>query len=214
METICKENQSVLPTINATHDVFFYTSPLTQQPAKTDVVRWLKATFQFGIFITIQPTPQCPMVDDDMKTRLREIDFWNNKRWFRNKFRQFKNRRDRFLMVGFFHNGHKGKRPTRTFDPMMRHLHLLVHCPYDQMNTNASNEFKRQMIKNELTKLWLDKPNTWHHNDIRPIPPMHMKTIKTKKDADRLVDYCTREMPKTLPREETKQDAYYFFCDE
>ena len=48
METICKEDQSVLPTNNATDGVFFYTSPLTQQPAKTDVVRWLKETFRFG----------------------------------------------------------------------------------------------------------------------------------------------------------------------
>ena len=213
MEKICLEEKSVLPTNNATDGVFFYTSPLTRQPTTKDYLQWLKKTHQFGIFITLQPTPRCLMVDDDMRQRLREIDFWNNKRWLGNKFRQFKNKTDRFLIVGFWHKGHRGKK-TRTFDPMMRHLHLMMHCPYDQMNINGSNELKRQMIKNELMRLWLEQPGSCYYNDVRPIPPMHIETIQTKKDADRLVGYCAKDLPKFIPDDEDKRNAYYFFCDE
>ena len=82
------------------------------------------------------------------------------------------------------------------------------------MNINGSNEFKRGMIKNELMRLWLEQPGSCYYNDVRPIPPMHIETIQTKKDADRLVGYCARDLPKFIPNDENKKNAYFFFCDE
>ena len=198
MDEICAKQDRFNTTDNASSDVLFNRYLPKGQTCKGEFQRWLE-TFQFGHFITIEPTPVCPMKDDDMKQRLREIDHLQNKQFIGNKYRKFKNREDRFWMIGFFENGHAG-RPTR-------HLHLLTHFPYEQINIDGSKVFKTQMVKNYVQYLWQNKPYFTYLNDTRPVCPMHIETIPTKEDSDRVAWYSSKELPKDM------QNVDYFFFD-
>ena len=65
------------------------------QILKYTVQGWLD-TIQFGLHITIEPTPWSPMVDDEVRQRLRQVEMNTNRRFIGNKFSRFKNWNDRF----------------------------------------------------------------------------------------------------------------------
>jgi len=198
MVKICDKQNRFNAADNVSSDALLNRDLSTKQFPKSDFQKWLE-TFRFGHFITIEPTPCSPMKDDDMKQRLRQIDHQQNKRFIGNKYSKFKNRMDRFWMIGFFENGHTG-RP-------MRHLHLLTHFPYDQINIGGSKGFKHEMVKNYVWHLWQSKSYFTYLNDARPVCPIHIQTIPTKKDSDKCAWYSTKELPKDM------DNVNYFFFD-
>ena len=198
MAEICVKQSESLSTDNASCDVFLNRNVSAGQTPKSEFQEWLE-TFQFGHFITIEPTPSCPMKDDDMKQRLREIDHKINKRFVGNRYSKFKNRKDRFWMIGFFENGHKGR--------LTRHLHLLIYFPYDQININGSKKFRRNMVQNYVQHIWFNTPYFTYLNDVRAVCPMHIEDIPTKEDSDAVSWYSSKELPKDM------KNADYFFFD-
>jgi len=198
MVTICKDQNDYYASDNASSDVCLDRYLSEDQTPSGVFQQWLN-TFQFGHFITVEPTPVCPMKDDDMFQRLREIDHLQNKKFIGNKYSKFRNRMDRFWMIGFFENGHKGRES--------RHLHLLTHFPYHQMNIGGSDFFKRKMVENYVQHLWYSRPYFTYLNDARPVCPIHIETIPTKKDSNAVSWYSSKELPKDMT------NADYFFFD-
>jgi len=198
MVKVCEKQDSFNATDKASCDVFLNRYSSVDQTPKQAFQKWLQ-TFQFGHFITIEPTPSSPMKDDDMKQRMREIDHQQNKQFIGNKYRRFRNKRDRFWMIGFFEDGHKGREA--------RHLHLLTYFPYHQtMKLGGSDNYKRNMVKNYVQHLWQSRPYFNYLNDARPVCPIHIATIQTKKDSDRVAWYSTKGLRKDLAN-----DDYIFF---
>ena len=155
------------------------------QIPKPEFQEWLD-TIQFGLFETVEPAPSSPMKDDDMKQRVREIDHRINKHFIGNKYPGFKNKMDRFWLMGFFEDGHRGR--------LTRHLHLLHYIPYDQVNVKGSKSFQRNMVKNHFQFLWSSIPYTTYLNENRPVCPLHIETISTKKDSVSVSRYSSKEI--------------------
>jgi hypothetical protein len=157
----------------------------TGQIPKQEFQEWLN-TIQFGLFITIEPTPSSPMKDDDMKQRVREIDMLINREFIGNNFSRFANKMDRFWLLGFFEEGHRGR--------LTRHLHLLHYIPYHQMKVKGSKMFQRNMVKNQFQFLWSNNPYVTYLNDRRTVCPIHIQTISTKKDSVSVSRYSSKEI--------------------
>lgn len=190
MDDICAKQDSFNTTDNASSDVLFNRYLSEGQTPKQALQKWLQ-TYKFGHFITIEPTPCSPMKNDDMNQRLRKIDCLQNRKFIGNSYRKFCSQ-DRFWMVWFFENGHKGR--------TMRHLHLLTYFPFHQMNIGGSENYKKNMVKNYVLQLWYSTPYFNYLNDARPVCPMHIETIPTEKDSDRVAWYSTKQLDKRLEK--------------
>ena len=141
MEIICRN-----PNISLSNDKEYVlvdkdTHLSDGQIPKPEFQEWLD-TIQFGLFETVEPAPSSPMKDDAMKQRVRKIDHQINKEFIGNKYPGFKNKMDRFWLLGFFEDGHRGL--------LTRHLHLLHYIPYHQMKVKGSKSFQRNMVKNHF----------------------------------------------------------------
>ena len=158
------------------------------QIPKPEFQEWLD-TIQFGLFHTVEPTPCSPMRDDDMRQRVREIDHQINKTFIGNRYSRFANKMDRFWLMGFFEDGHRGR--------LTRHLHLLHYIPYDQVNVKGSKSFQRDMVKNQVQFLWSNNPYVTYQNDTRPVCPIHIETISTRKDSVSVSRYSSKELHRT-----------------
>ena len=185
MEIICRN-----PNISLSNDkeyvpVDINSNLSTGQNPKREFQEWLD-TIHFGLFITVEPTPCSPMKDDDMKQRVREIDLQINREFIGNKFSRFTNKMDRFWLLGFFEDGHRGR--------LTRHLHLLHYIPYDQLKIKGSKSFQRNMVKNHFQFLWSSIPYTTYLNENRPVCPLHIETISTKKDSVSVSRYSSKEI--------------------
>jgi len=185
MDLILRKQNEVLPPKNTTSVLDINRYLLSGQTPKDPFQDWLD-TFQFGLFHTVEPTPSSPMKDDDMKQRVREIDHRINKHFIGNKYPGFKNKMDRFWLMGFFEDGHRGR--------LTRHLHLLHYIPYDQVNVKGSKSFQRNMVKNHFQFLWSSIPYTTYLNENRPVCPLHIETISTKKDSVSVSRYSSKEI--------------------
>ncbi len=185
MEIVCRKTNESLSTDKewSVLDINRYLS-VSQNP-KREFQDWLD-TIQFGLFITIEPTPSSPMKDDDMKQRIRKIDHQINKEFIGNRYSRFTNKMDRFWFLGFFEEGHRGR--------LTRHLHLLQYIPYHQMKVKGSKEFQRNMVKNQFQFLWSNNPYVTYSNDTRPVCPVHIQTISTKKDSVSVSRYSSKEI--------------------
>ena len=168
----------------------------TGQNPKREFQEWLD-TIQFGLFITVEPTPSSPMKDDDVKQRVREIDHKINKYFIGNRYSRFKNKMDRFWLLGFFESGHRGR--------LTRHLHLLHYIPYDQLKIKGSKSFQRDMVKNQVQFLWSNNPYVTPLNDTRPVCPIHIETISTQKDSLSVSRYSSKEI-----HQKRNYDDYFF----
>jgi hypothetical protein len=168
----------------------------TGQNPKREFQEWLD-TIQFGLFITVEPTPSSPMKDDDVKQRVREIDHKINKYFIGNRYSRFKNKMDRFWLLGFFESGHRGR--------LTRHLHLLHYIPYDQLKIKGSKNFQRDMVKNQFQFLWSNNPYVTPLNDTRPVCPIHIETISTQKDSVSVSRYSSKEI-----HQKRNYDDYFF----
>ena len=168
----------------------------TGQNPKREFQEWLD-TIQFGLFITVEPTPSSPMKDDDVKQRVREIDHKINKYFIGNRYSRFKNKMDRFWLLGFFESGHRGR--------LTRHLHLLHYIPYDQLKIKGSKSFQRDMVKNQVQFLWSNNPYVTPLNDTRPVCPIHIETISTQKDSVSVSRYSSKEI-----HQKRNYDDYFF----
>ena len=196
MEIICRN-----PNISLSNDKEYVlvdkdTHLSDGQIPKPEFQEWLD-TFQFGLFHTVEPTPSSPMKDDDMKQRVREIDLQINREFIGNKFSRFTNKMDRFWLMGFFEDGHRGR--------LTRHLHLLHYIPYDQVNVKGSKSFQRNMVKNHFQFLWSSIPYTTYLNENRPVCPLHIETISTKKDSVSVSRYSSKEI-----HQKRNYDDYFF----
>jgi len=185
MEIICRN-----PNISLSNDkeyvpVDINSNLSTGQNPKREFQEWLD-TIQFGLFHTVEPTPCSPMKDDDMKQRVREIDLQINREFIGNKFSRFTNKMDRFWLLGFFEDGHRGR--------LTRHLHLLHYIPYDQLKIKGSKSFQRDMVKNQVQFLWSNNPYVTPLNDTRPVCPIHIETISTQKDSVSVSRYSSKEI--------------------
>ena len=196
MEERCAKQDRFNTTDNASSDVLFNRFLSEGQTPKQALQQWLQ-TFQFGHFITIEPTPSSPMKDDDVKQRVREIDYKINKYFIGNRYIRFSNKMDRFWLVGFFENGHRGR--------LTRHLHLLQYIPYDQLKIKGSKSFKRDMVKNQVQFLWSNNPYVTPLNDTRPVCPIHIETISTQKDSVSVSRYSSKEIHR-----KRNYDDYFF----
>ena len=168
------------------------------QTPKLQFQEWLD-TIQFGLFITGEPTPSSPMKDLDMTQRIREIDHLVNKKFIGNMYPKFTNKMDRFWLLGFFEDGHKGR--------LTRHLHLLHYIPYHQLKIEGSKSFQRGMVKNEIQLLWTSRPYVTYLNDKRPVCPLHIETISTKKDSVSISRYSSKE----IYRRKNYDDIFFSF---
>jgi hypothetical protein len=196
MEIICRNPNKSLSNDKeyVTVDINRFLS--TGQTPKSQFQDWLD-TIKFGLFITVEPTPSSPMKDDDVKQRVREIDYKINKYFIGNRYIRFSNKMDRFWLVGFFENGHRGR--------LTRHLHLLQYIPYDQLKIKGSKSFKRDMVKNQVQFLWSNNPYVTPLNDTRPVCPIHIETISTQKDSVSVSRYSSKEIHR-----KRNYDDYFF----
>ena len=188
MDLILRKQNEVLPPKNTTSVLDINRCLLDGQTPKGQFQDWLD-TFQFGLFHTVEPTPSSPMKDDDMKQRVREIDLQINREFIGNKFSRFTNKMDRFWLLGFFEDGHRGR--------LTRHLHLLHYIPYDQLKIKGSKSFQRDMVKNQVQFLWSNNPYVTPLNDTRPVCPIHIETISTQKDSLSVSRYSSKEIHRT-----------------
>ena len=69
-------------------DVFFNGYLSRSQTDKHDIQDWLD-TIKFGLHITIEPTPWSPVVDDEVRQRLRQVEMNINRRFIGNNFSKF-----------------------------------------------------------------------------------------------------------------------------
>ena len=196
MEKICRNPNKSLSNDKeyVTVDINRFLS--TGQTPKSQFQDWLD-TIKFGLFITVEPTPSSPMKDDDVKQRVREIDYKINKYFIGNRYIRFSNKMDRFWLVGFFENGHRGR--------LTRHLHLLQYIPYDQLKIKGSKSFKRDMVKNQVQFLWSNNPYVTPLNDTRSVCPIHIETISTQKDSVSVSRYSSKEIHR-----KRNYDDYFF----
>ena len=158
------------------------------QIPKPEFQEWLD-TIRFGLFETVEPAPSSPMKDDDMKQRVRKIDHQINKEFIGNRYPGFKNKMARFWLMGFFEDGHRGL--------LTRHLHLLHYIPYHQMNVKGSKMFQGNMVKNQFQFLWSNNPYVTYLDDRRPVSPIHIETISTRKDSVSVSRYSSKELHRT-----------------
>ena len=196
MEIICRN-----PNISLSNDKEYVlvdkdTHLSDGQIPKPEFQEWLD-TIQFGLFETVEPAPSSPMKDDDMKQRVRKIDHQINKEFIGNRYPGFKNKMDRFWLLGFFEDGHRGR--------LTRHLHLLHYIPYDQVNVKGSKSFQRNMVKNHFQFLWSSIPYTTHLNENRPVCPIYIQTISTRKDSVSVSRYSSKEIHR-----KRNYDDYFF----
>ena len=196
MEIICRN-----PNISLSNDKEYVLVDInrflsTGQNPKREFQEWLD-TIQFGLFHTVEPTPCSPMRDDDMRQRVREIDHQINKTFIGNRYSRFTNKMDRFWLMGFFEDGHRGR--------LTRHLHLLHYIPYDQVNVKGSKMFQRNMVKNQFQFLWSNNPYVTSLNDTRPVCPIHIETISTRKDSVSVSRYSSKEI-----HQKRNYDDYFF----
>ena len=196
MDLILRKQNEVLPPKNTTSVLDINRYLLSGQTPKDPFQDWLD-TFQFGLFHTVEPTPCSPMRDDDMKQRVREIDHKINKHFVGNNYSRFRNKMDRFWLMGFFEDGHRGR--------LTRHLHLLHYIPYDQVNVKGSKSFQRNMVKNHFQFLWSSIPYTTHLNENRPVCPIYIQTISTRKDSVSVSRYSSKEIHR-----KRNYDDYFF----
>ena len=192
--------------------MFFNRHLSTSQTPKQEFQKWLDS-IRFDLFITVEPTPSSPMKDDDIKSRIREIDMEINRHFIGNQFSNYKNKMDRCWMIGFFEDGHKGRR--------MRHTHLLYHLPFSQFrNRKGSDSFLRNMVRNEFQIQWslikpsvqvvtnTEKTKNWFEVldfDTRNIPPIHIEQISSRKDSQIVGRYSSKEIHRS-----NNYDDYYF----
>jgi len=196
MEIICRN-----PNISLSNDKEYVLVDInkflsTGQNPKREFQEWLD-TIQFGLFHTVEPTPCSPMRDDDMRQRVREIDHQINKTFIGNRYSRFTNKMDRFWLLGFFEDGHRGR--------LTRHLHLLHYIPYDQLKIKGSKSFQRDMVKNHFQFLWSNNPFVTSLNDTRPMCPIHIETISTKKNSVSVSRYSSKEIHR-----KRNYDDYFF----
>ena len=196
MFSILQNQDKSLPTDKEYVPVDINSNLSTGQNPKREFQEWLD-TIQFGLFHTVEPTPCSPMKDDDMKQRVREIDLQINREFIGNKSSRFKNKMDRFWLMGFFEDGHRGR--------LTRHLHLLHYIPYDQVNVKGSKSFQRNMVKNHFQFLWSSIPYTTHLNENRPVCPIYIQTISTRKDSVSVSRYSSKEIHR-----KRNYDDYFF----
>ena len=141
MEILCRNPNISLSNDKEYVDVDKDTHLSDGQIPKPEFQEWLD-TIQFDLFETVEPAPSSPMKDDDMKQRVRTIDHQINKEFIGNRYPGFKNKMDRFWLLGFFEDGHRGL--------LTSHLHLLHYIPYHQMNVKGSKMFQGNMVKNQF----------------------------------------------------------------
>ena len=196
MDLILRKQNEVLPPKNTTSVLDINRFLSTGQIPKPEFQEWLD-TIQFGLFHTVEPTPCSPMRDDDMRQRVREIDHQINKTFIGNRYSRFTNKMDRFWLLGFFEDGHRGR--------LTRHLHLLHYIPYDQLKIKGSKSFQRDMVKNQVQFLWSINPYVTPLNDTRPVCPIHIETISTQKDSVSVSRYSSKEI-----HQKRNYDDYFF----
>ena len=163
------------------------------QILKYTVQGWLD-TIQFGLHITIEPTPWSPMVDDEVRQRLRQVEMNINRRFIGNKFSSFKNWNDRFWYIGFFEG--KGK---------SRHCHILLYIPYLLMKLSGGDDFKRWVVRQAFNTEWLAIPSTNYLGRRKDSSTPYIQTIEMKKNSVR----CSRYDSKKLNNKDAYED--YFF---
>ena len=194
--------------------LFFNRFLSTGQIPKHEFQQWLDS-IQFDLFVTVEPTPSSPMQDDDIKQRIRQVDLHINKKFIGNQFSRFKNKMDRCWMIGFFEDGHKGRR--------MRHTHLLYHLPFPQFRLRKGNDsFLRNMVTNEFRYQWsllrpsvqivtnTEKTKNWFdvlNFDRRNIPPIHIEQISSRKDSQVVGRYSSKEIHRSI----NYDDIYFSF---
>ena len=159
-------NQNNNLTVDNASSVVFRNRVLSDgQTEKQVFQRWL-STFDFGLFITVEPTPYLPMKDDDIRQRIRTIDHRLNKELISCDYPKFKNQ-DRFWLIGFFEDGQK--------KCSHRHAHLLHYLPYHQMKIRGSKNFQKEMVKNKFRFLWDSTRYVDYLGKSRTVCPIHIE---------------------------------------
>ena len=185
-----------LSTNNAMSDFLLNRNLTTGQNIKDEFQKWLDS-FVFGLFITIEPTPCSPMKNDDVKQRIRKIDMEINRDCIGNESTKFQNKKDRFWLIGFFENGHRGR--------LTRHLHLLHYIPYHTMKIRGSEVFQRNAVKDKFQFLWSSMNYTNYLDESRPVAPVHIQNISSRKDSEIVSRYSSKEIHR-----KRNYDDYFF----
>ena len=160
---------------------------------KYQIQEWLD-TIKFGLHITIEPTPCSPVVDDEVRQRLRQVEMNINRTFIGNKFSSFKDWNDRFWYIGFY-EGH-GK---------YRHCHVLLFIPSFLDKLSGTDDFKRGMIRETFITEWLQIPSVDYLGRKRPSNLPYVQTIQKKKNSVR----CSRYDSKQLHRRDAYDDFFF-----
>ncbi len=175
MKIVASNQNSFLPVNNASPLVIRNRNLWDGQSVKDSFQDYL-CSFQFGSFITVEPTPYSPMNDDDIEQRIREVDMLINRELIGNKFSKFKYKRDRFWLMGFFEDGHDGR--------SYRHTHLLHYIPYHQF-TDSMSQLRQRVIQLFKT-FWYSIPyvtrRTQQLRDPYPVDIRELESVSSSRD--------------------------------
>ena len=181
-------------TLNKACPVVFLNRFLSRgQTTKHDIQDWLD-TIKFGLHITIEPTPWSPVVDDEVRQRLRQVEMNINRKFIGNKFSKFRDWYDRFWYAGFFEG--QGK---------WRHSHVLLYLPYQRMNVVGNHNYRRMTVSRTFVTEWFQIPSINYLGCRKDISTPYTQKIKRKINSVR----CSRYDSKELHNKDAYED--YFF---
>ena len=178
----------------------------TDEELKRTTQNWLLDDFKYQLFITIEPLYSFPMSDDEIRNRLRTIEFLLCKEFLSSKFSLFKDE-DRFWYVGFFH----GERCTRE-----RHTHICLTIPYHKFNKEKhikiTDDEKNELVKKKFLDEWFSLGSYYSIGDKhnpklieKQVPNPHILDLKDKNESTRSVVYSSRQIGEV----EQYEDFYF-----
>jgi len=160
---------------------------------KYHIQEWLD-TIVFGLNITIEPTPYSPIVDDEVRQRLRQVEMNINRKFIGNKFSSFKNWTDRFWYIGFFEG--KGR---------WRHVHVLLHIPFQMMKPVINNTYWRMAVSQTFISEWIRLPSINYLGRKKDSPIPYIQQLKKKQNSVR----CSRYDSKKLNHKDNYDDFFF-----
>ena len=158
--------------------------------SQQDIRGWLD-TIKFGLHITIEPTPCSPVIDDETRQRLRQVEMNINRKLIGNKFSRFKNWFDRFWYIGFFEG-----------QGQWRHSHVLLYIPYQQMNVVGNHNDRRMTVERLFKNEWVEIPSINYLGKNKSIPDPYIQRVKRKRNSIKCSRYDSKEISTEIAYED------------
>ena len=135
---------------------------------KNRTQEWLK-DLPFSHFITVEPSASYPYRRNDLIQRMRQIEFWVNKKYLGNGFTRWKDE-DRFWIVGWREGQGSGA-----------HYHLLLHSPRKLYKSYTPWDMS---VAWDIQLWWLQMPRVSQFNGRRmKNHPLHIEPTNSPAGA-------------------------------